>query len=185
MDDKNIIELFFQRSQDALSETAAKYGNYCRKIAENILSDHRDADEAVNEAYLGAWNSIPPHKPENLASYLGRIVRNSSLKIYRRNSALKRSSEQFAAALDELEECAGNDRNAQEQLEMKEVTECINRFLDTLRPAERNVFVCRYWYFDSTSDIAQRFSFSEGKVRSMLFRTRKKLAKALDKEGLL
>ena len=127
MDDKNIIELFFQRSQDALSETAAKYGNYCRKIAENILSDHRDADEAVNEAYLGAWNSIPPHKPENLASYLGRIVRNSSLKIYRRNSALKRSSEQFAAALDELEECAGNDRNAQEQLEMKEVTELWHR----------------------------------------------------------
>ena len=185
MDDKDIIALYFSRSQDAVAETDAKYGKYCRKIAANILSDCRDADEAVNEAYLGAWNSIPPHEPENLGTFLGKIVRNVSLKFYRKNSASKRNSDNFALAFDELSECVGDGKNAHEQLEAKETLECIDRFLDTLKPAERQVFVCRYWYFDSISDIAKRFSFTEGKVRTMLFRTRKKLIKALDKEELL
>ena len=185
MDDKEIIALYFSRSQDAVAETDAKYRNYCRKIAANILSDCRDADEAVNEAYLGAWNSIPPHSPENLGTFLGKIVRNVSLKIYRKNTSVKRSSDNFSLALDELSECVSNGKNAHEKLEEKEVSECIDRFLGTLKADERRVFVCRYWYFDSISDIAGRFSFTEGKVKSMLFRTRKKLMKALDKEGLL
>ena len=185
MEDKDIISLFFRRSEEALTETDIKYGNYCRKIAANILSDGRDAEEAVNEAYLGAWNCIPPNNPEKLGPFLGRIVRNASLKIYRRNTAVKRSSDEFSVTLDELSECISDDKNIQAAIESKELTQHINAFLETLKPLERQVFVCRYWYFDSISDIAQRFSFSETKVRTMLCRTRKKLMKALDKEELL
>ena len=185
MDDKDIIELFFKRDENALSETDVKYGRYCRKIAVNILSDLRDADEAVNEAYLGVWNSIPPHNPENLCTYIGRIVRNISLKIYRRNNAKKRNGDEYSLALDELSECVGTEKNAQDMLESKELSRYLNVFLGTLKDTERKVFVCRYWYFDSIGDIAQRFSFSEGKVKSMLFRTRKKLLKTLGEEGLL
>lgn len=185
MDDSEIIELYFRRSESALSETDTKYGNYCRKIALNILADRRDAEEAVNEAFLGAWNSIPPNKPEKLGSFIGRIVRNVCLKIYRHNSAEKRSSDEFALALDELNECIGDGRNTQSEIETKELAEYVNTFIGKLKPHERQVFVCRYWYFDSISDIAERFSFSEGKVRTMLCRTRKKLMKALEEDELL
>lgn len=185
MEDKQIIALFLERDERALTETEQKYGSYCRKIADNILSDKRDSEEAVSDALMGVWRSIPPNIPERFSAYIGRLTRNASLKIYRRNTASKRSTGAVPEAYEELEGCISGNCDIQSDMEAKELAESISRFLYTLKENERKVFVCRYWYFDSISDISERFGFSTGKVKSMLFRTRKKLFAELKKEGLL
>ncbi len=185
MEDKEIIELYLAREEAAVSATAKKYGNYCYSVAYNILYNNEDAEESVNDTYLGAWNSIPPHKPEVLSSYLGKITRNISLKRLREKQAQKRGSGELSLAYEELADCIPTNHDIDSGLAAKEIATCLNAFLSALPATERHVFICRYWYFDSIASISRQFGFRETKVKSMLFRTRTKLRDKLKKEGVL
>ena len=184
MTDDNIIRLFCERSEDAVREADAKYRAYCLTIANNILQNAEDAEECVGDAMLAAWNAIPPAAPEDLRSFLGRLTRNSALKKYRMRTAGKRGGGELALALDELAECISGDRSIDGEMDAHEFNAVIDRFLASLPDCQRRVFVCRYWYLDKVSDISRRFGFSESKTKSMLMRTRAKLMKVLEKEGI-
>ena len=183
MDDKSIIDLYLDRSEQAISETSVKDGKYCFSIAFNILSDKEDSEESVNDTYLAAWNNIPPRVPSILSTFLGKITRNISLNRWKSRRAYKRGGGEVPLALDELEECISTGESVEDTFEKKELLRSMNRFLDALPDTERNLFVCRYWYLDPIHDIAQRFGFTESKVTSMLHRIRGKLRKHLEKEG--
>ena len=167
--DEDIIELYERRSESALSRTAEKYGAYIRKIAYNILKNVSDCEECENDVYNTAWNSIPPEHPRSLKAFLGRIARNSALDRYSYNNADKRVPSIFSV---------------EAAVEAKELSEHINDFLTRLEKAKRIVFVRRYWYSDGIKDIADRFGYSESKVKSMLMRTRKELKKYLERQGI-
>lgn len=184
MDDNGIIDLYWARSEKAISETDARYGKLCYGIAYNILSNREDSEESVNDTYLAAWNTMPPKRPNALSAFLGKITRYISLDRWKRRSASKRGGGQTTLALDELEECVSGGENPEERLARKELLALVNRFLGDLPETERRVFVCRYWYLDSISEIAQRFDFTESKVKTMLHRTRQKLSHQLEKEGM-
>lgn len=183
MEDKHIIELYWQRSEDAISETASKYGTYLHSIAYQILSNTQDAEECVNDTYTGAWNAMPPHSPSILSAFLGKITRRISIDVWRKYSAQKRGGGETALALEELEDCVSGSGSVEEEWERRELTRKLNEFLRLLPDTERRVFLCRYWYMDSVPSIAQQFGFSESKVTSMLHRTRNKLRVLLEKEG--
>ncbi|MBR5188443.1 MAG: sigma-70 family RNA polymerase sigma factor [Clostridia bacterium] len=183
MEDQEIVELFWNRDEKAIDETAKKYGNFCYSIAYKILSNHEDSEESVNDTYIDAWNSIPPHKPEALSSFLGKITRRIAIDRWRINSAEKRGGGETALVLDELEECISNENDIETDMERKLLVETLNAFLGTLSVSERKVFVCRYFYMDSVESVSEKFGFSKGKVKSMLFRTREKLRVYLQKEG--
>ena len=185
MEDKEIIELYLAREEAAVSATAKKYGNYCYSVAYNILYNKEDAEESVNDTYLGAWNSIPPQVPEVLSSFLGKITRYVSLKRRRDKQAQKRGAGELSLAYEELADCIPANHDIISDLEAKELAVSINRFLSALPTTERHVFICRYWYFDSIASISRQFGFRETKVKSMLFRTRTKLRDKLKKEGVL
>ncbi len=185
MDDSGIVKLFFARSEQAIRETEAKYGGYCYSIAYNILANQEDSEESVNDTYLSAWNSIPPANPGMLAPFLGKIVRNISIDMWRKRGALKRGGGEMPLVLEELQECISGGGTPEERYEEKENVSRLEHFVSRLPEMERRVFVCRYWYLDSTAEIAKRFGFSESKVSSMLHRTRKKLEKCLAQEGIL
>jgi RNA polymerase sigma factor (sigma-70 family) len=180
--DNEIIDLFYERSEQAIMELSKKYGSVCRKVARNILNNDLDAEECVNDSFLGAWNTIPPQKPNPLLTYICRIVRNLSVKKYHANTALKRNSF-YDAALDELEYCLTSPANVETELAAKELTLLLDSFLDTLDKENRIMFVRRYWYSDSISDIAARFQISSNNVAVRLFRTREKLQIYLRKAG--
>lgn len=180
MDDKQIIRLFFEHSEQAITELSQKYGDLCMKIARNILNDHQDAEECVNDAYLGAWNSIPPQSPDPLRSYICRIVRNRSLKKLRTNSAIKRGS-QFEVSLSELEDCIP-DNSMDEQLSISELSAQINAFLAVLPKDDRLMFVKRYWFSESISELADAFGITENNVSVRLSRIRGKLHQYLDRK---
>ena len=184
MEDNQIIDLYFARSEAAIAQTAAKYGNYCYRIADNILSSREDAQECVNDTYLAAWNAMPPKRPGILSAFLGKITRNISLDRWKRRSAQKRGGGEAALSLEELDECLTGGQSPEREVERRELLRAINRFLDTLPETQRNIFVCRYWYLDSIEDISARFGDSQSKVTTVLFRLRKKLAAHLEKEGL-
>lgn len=183
MDDKRIVELYFHRSERAIDETASKYGKYCFSIANNILANREDAEESVNDTYLDAWNSIPPHRPNSLALFLGRITRRISIDRYRRRNAQKRGSGEVSLVLDELYQCISENADVEIEFEKRHLAQVINQFVKSLPANEQKVFLCRYWYMDSIKSISKRFGYSESKVKSMLFRTREKLKEALRKEG--
>ena len=185
MEDKEIIDLYLNRDEAAISATAKKYGNYCYSVAYNILYDKEDAKESVNDTYLGAWNSIPPHKPEVLSSYLGKVTRHISLKRRRDKQAQKRGKGEIALTYEEMADCIPAKHDIDAELEAKEIALHINAFLSALPATERHIFICRYWYFDSIGSISRQFGFRETKVKSMLFRTRTKLRDKLKKEGVL
>ena len=185
MDDKQIIDLYFARKEQAIGETAKKYGKFCFAIARNILGNIPDAEETVNDTYIGAWNSIPPHRPATISTYLGKITRRLALKRWTANRTQKRGGGEAALALEELAGCIPSDFDVESQMEMAELTQILNKFVRNLSKAERDVFLCRYWYLDSIEAIARRFDFSQSKVKSMLSRTRKKLCAHLQKEGYL
>lgn len=182
MEDGRIIDLFFERSEQAITELSKKYGAVFGKVAGNILGNARDAEECVNDAYLGVWNTIPPRRPEALLSYACRIVRNLSVARYHANTALKRNSF-YDAALDELEECLPATSDVEEELSARELSRLLDRFLGELDRENRILFVRRYWYSDSVSEIAEAFHMSSNSVSARLLRIRTKLRKFLKKEG--
>ena len=172
MDDKQIIRPFFERSEQAITELSQKYGDLCMKIARSILNDHQDAE--------GAWNSIPPQSPDPLRSYICRIVRNRSLKKLRANTAIKRGS-QFEVALSELEDCIP-DNSMDEQLSISELSAQINAFLAVLPKDDRLIFVKRYWFSESISELADAFGITENNVSVRLSRIRGKLHQYLNRK---
>ncbi|WP_136608084.1 RNA polymerase sigma factor [Paenibacillus dokdonensis] len=182
MEDREIIQLYFARNETAIEETSKKYRNYCTRIAHNILSNVEDSEECVNDAFLGAWEAIPPKSPDKLSSYLGRITRNIALNRFDYYTAKKRNKE-FETVLDELNDCLSSSDNVESRYEEEQMAGAISRFLQSIHEDHRNIFLRRYWYSDSLADIASRFSISESKTKSVLFRTRKKLQIYLKKEG--
>lgn len=184
-DDQKIIELYCSRSENAIAETAGKYGKYCNAIAYGILGSREDAQECVSDAYLTAWNAIPPRRPADLGTYLGKITRNLSIDRLRARSREKRGGGEAPLALDELEEVVAGSDSPENEAVRKELIAALNRFLGELTAQERYVFVRRYWYLDSLTDIAEKTGFSGSKVASMLYRLRGRLKKQLIKEELL
>lgn len=183
MDDRNIIELFFARDEKALSESQKKYGRYCQSISRNILSSDEDAEEVLNDTLLSAWNSIPPEEPKSLKTYLGTLARNLSLDRYRKMKAEKRSGGEVSLCLEEAEEFLADTKSISEEYERREFVKFLNNFLYSLPERECDIFVRRYFYCDSTADIARRFGIKEPNVLVILSRTRKSLKKALQKGG--
>ena len=183
VDDSKIIELFFERSEQAIIELSKKYGAVCTKVADNILNDERDTEECVNDAYLGAWNTIPPQNPNPLLSYVCRIVRNIALKRYHANTAAKRNSI-YDTALDELEDCIPAPTTIEEEFDAKATAQIIDRFLRTLDKDNRVLFVRRYWYSDSITDLSKLFHTSNHNISVRLSRIREKLKRYLLQEGV-
>ena len=182
MEDAHIVQLFWARDQAAISESSQKYGKYCYSIAYGILADQEDAEESVNDAYLDAWNTMPPHRPAVLSTFLGKITRRISIDKWRARRAEKRGGGEIALALDELEECIPDGRSVEDEVELAELAQVINGFVMSLPPMERRVFIRRYWYLDPIAAIAERFGFSQSKVKMMLHRQRAKLLALLEKE---
>ena len=184
MEDEKIIKLFFQRSEQAIQELDEKYGKICRKLSFNIVNDRLDAEECVNDAYLGAWNAIPPVIPNPLLSYIAKIVRNLSLKIYWREGAAKRNSI-YTIALKEVEACIADPKSVEDEIEAKELARIIESFLDTLTVENSVIFMRRYWFSDSYKDIAKHTGLSEKNVSVRLARIRQKMKEYLIEKGVL
>lgn len=185
MEDNEIIDLYLSRNEKAIEETDRKYRIFCCKIANNILHNQNDTDEILNDTYFGLWNSIPPNKPNSLTAFIGRITRNLSLKKLRSDTTEKRGNGEISLVYEEIAECIQSAEDTEKTLESKELSQHINSFLYKLKDSERNVFICRYWYFDSIEEIAEHFGYSKSKVKTMLFRTRKKLYAELKSEGII
>lgn len=185
MEDSQIVSLYWQRNEQAIHATSAKYGRYCYRIAYNILSNQEDSEESVNDTYMKAWECMPPHRPSVLSAFLGKITRRISLNMRHNKSREKRGGGEIPVALDELSECIPSEADVERSVELKELSCAINGFLCTLPDTERDVFVCRYWFLASVQEISTKFAFSESKTKSMLFRTRNKLKRHLQEEALL
>ncbi len=185
MDDESIIELFFERSEKAIDETAEKYGALCSKIAVNILGDSGESEEAVNDTWLKAWKTIPPAKPKSLGAYLSVLTRNISLDRYRKKKAAKRIDDTLVSTLDEVAQMLPAEMNIERRTEQRQLIERINTFLGKLPKGQRVIFVRRYFYLDSIKEISQRYGYTESNVTVTLTRLRKKLAAFLEKEDLL
>ncbi|MDR0952194.1 MAG: sigma-70 family RNA polymerase sigma factor [Oscillospiraceae bacterium] len=179
MDDDAIVDLFWRRSEDALTECQTRFGAYCRAIARRILNDEHDADECVNDALLRAWNAIPPARPNRLGAFLGKITRNLALDRYDLAHAEKRGGGAVEIALDELGELAAITADE------GEITRVINVFLRKEPPENADIFVKRYWQLRDIRDVAAEYGCSESKITSLLFRMRARLKKMLDSEGLM
>lgn len=182
MDDVMIIELYFARNEQAIHETDIKYGKLCFKVANNVLGNDEDSQECVNDTYLSVWNTIPPTRPDNFAAFICKIVRNLSLKKLDYNLAKKRNSN-VPVSFSELEEILPDNR-IDSDIEDEEIGKLISAFLRKEKADSRNVFIRKYYFFDSVSDIAGRYSFTESKVKNMLYHTRNKLREYLKKEGI-
>ena len=183
MEDSAIVQLYFDRSENAILETDKKYGPYCYTIAHNILANKEDAEESVSDTYLAAWNAMPPRRPSILSTFLGKITRRLSIDRWRIRTAYKRGGGELPLALDELSECVSGGETPEQTLMRRQLALRFNQFLQGLPETERSVFLCRYWYVDSIAQIAAQFGFTENKVTSMLHRTRAKLRTMLQKEG--
>ena len=183
MEDEKIIGLYWERSEDAIAETASKYGRLFFRIADNILSDQEDSEECVNDTYLGLWNAIPDARPSPFAAFAGRITRNLALKKYEYRSAAKRNP-QAIRSFEELRECVSGRTSVENKVEERRIEQLIDAFLWQQREETRTVFLRRYWYIDSISVIADRYGMKENTVKSILFRTREKLRKFLGEEGI-
>jgi RNA polymerase sigma-70 factor (ECF subfamily) len=185
MDDNEIVDLFWARDEAAIVQAERKYGGYCGSIARNILHSEEDAEECLSDVWLAAWNSIPPNRPRNLPAFLAKIVRGKAIDRWRAEHAGMRRGDRVETTLEELTDWADSSGGPEEELMSRELERGINAFLGGLPAEERNVFLCRYWYFDDIAWISRSFGFSKSKVKSMLHRTRKKLRLHLQKEGFL
>ncbi len=183
MDDNEIIDLYWGRSEEAIKATDEKYGAYCLKISLNILEDLSDSEENVNDTYLQAWSAIPPQRPNSLKAFLAKIARNLALNKYKAAHAQKRHASEFAISLDELDFCTPSKINVEDEAEIAGLSKCISDFLYQQKTDARNVFVCRYFYCESIEEIASRFGYSHSKIKSMLLRTRTRLKSFLQREG--
>ena len=183
MDDGGIVQLYWDRDERAIPETAAKYGAYCAQIARNILGNPEDAEECVNDTYLRAWNAIPPARPNTLSTFLGKITRNLSINRAAKRNAAKRGGGEYPAVLDELSELVSGGDSAEQAFSRRELVRAIDAFLGGLSAKKRGIFVRRYWYFDSVSDIARRFGMTEANVSVTLHRLRGQLRDHLAERG--
>ena len=178
IDDEKIIELFFERSEQGIRELDMKYGKICHNLSYNIVNNRQDAEECVNDAYLGAWNAIPPVRPNPLLSYIVKIVRNISLKTYWRKEAAKRSGH-YTIALEEIEGCIAGPKTVDDEIEARELARIIGEFLDTLTAENRVIFMRRYWFADSYKDIAEFVGLTEKNISVRLTRIREKMKQYL------
>ena len=184
MEDREIIDLYWQRDQQAIHETSGKYGGFLWNIAWNILRSHGDAEECVNDTWLHAWNAMPPQRPSILSAFFGKLARNLSLDRWRRNRAAKRGGSQVELALHELGDCLPAPGGPEQALDEKETGRVISQFLRSQPDLDRALFIRRYWHLESIAALAQSFHLRESQVKSRLFRTRQRLKAALEQEGI-
>ncbi len=182
MEDDQIIALYWNRDEEAIAETAKKYGRYCHAISFRILQNNEDSEECVNDVYLAAWNGIPPGRPSVLSAFLAKITRNLALNRYEQSSAKKRGGGEVPLAIEELEECLPGGDNVEKAVEDAALTELFNQFLASLHVESRRIFMRRYWYFDTVREIAARYGIGESRVKMSLLRSRRKLKQFLEKE---
>lgn len=184
-DDSRILELFFERSEQAIQELDVRYGKICYMLSYNIVNNRMDAEECVNEAYLGVWNTIPPARPSALLPYVAKIVRNISLNRYWKNSAAKRDS-RCTVALQEIGDVIADRTTVEDEIQVRELARMIGDFLETLSRENRIIFIRRYWFLDSYKDISDFMNLSEKTISVRLTRIRKKLKRYLkDREVFL
>lgn len=183
MQDEMIVDLYFKRDENAVRETQLKYNAYLLNISYNILRNRQDSEQCVNDTYLKAWNSIPPNKPKMLSTYLGKITRRLSIDILRGKNRKKRRAKEYDLSLSELEDCVGESSSIEKQIDLALLSDLLNEYLYKVSSEARIIFVCRYYYMDSISLIAQYYGMSESKVKSILYRTRQGLKKYLIEEG--
>ena len=184
MEDVQIIELYWQRSEDAIGETSRKYGPYCHTIAHNILHSARDAEECVNDTWLRAWNAMPPKRPSRLIAFLGKITRNLSLNRLLKGQAQKRGGGGCETALEELEDCLPAPDGVETEADDKALAAALDCFLSDLPPETRTLFLRRYWYMTPLKSLAAELGINENTAASTLLRTRKALKRYLEKEGI-
>jgi RNA polymerase sigma-70 factor (ECF subfamily) len=183
VEDYKIVALYWKKDESAISETSHKYGAYCFAIADNILHNKEDSEECVNDTWLKAWNAMPPQRPAKLQMFLAKITRNLSFNRFNARSAEKRGGGEIVLVLDELAECIASETDVASEYEAKEIGQCIRRFVKALPERDGNIFVRRYFFTESTTQIAQKYSLTENNVMVILSRTRKKLKAHLVKEG--
>lgn len=183
MEDDKIIELYFNRNENAVSETDKKYGNYCNHIAYNILQNKEDSKECVNDTYLQTWNSIPPTKPNIFKLFLAKITRNLAINKFKSMNTKKRNHN-MEIVLEELEECISNNENIEDNIEYNELVKYLNNFLENLSIEKRQIFLDRYWYLNSIKNISFKTKTSENNVKVILHRLRNELKDYLKKRGV-
>lgn len=183
MDDNEIVKLFTERSEEAVAAAVKKYKTYCMRIAVNIIHSREDAEECVNDVFMKAWELIPPHKPENLQAFLGKLTRNLAINRHRGMLAEKRGSGDAMLAFEELSAVISDSTSIENEAERRELLNEISAFLKKLPERKRNIFIARYWYCESIRDIAEKFSVSESNASVILNRTRRKLREHLLKRG--
>lgn len=183
MEDSQIIGLYFARNEEALSRSSEKYGGLCMSIAQRILNSRPDSEECVNDTWLGAWNSIPPAQPLTLSAFFGRITRNLAIDRLRKNTAQKRGSGEYTAALSELDECVPSGVDVEKQYEAAQLSELIGRWLNSLTREKRAAFILRYFYLKPVAEVAADLDISLSKTSAILRRERISLKKELEKEG--
>jgi RNA polymerase sigma-70 factor (ECF subfamily) len=183
MEDEKIVSLYWQREESAIRETEIKYDRYLHKIAYNILSNHEDSRESVNDTYLAAWESMPPHRPSVLATYLAKLTRRISIDLFRHRTRQKRQGSEYALSLEELGECVSGGNTTEAAFEEKELADVIAAYLRQCSAEARNAFICRYYYLDSIREVAVSCGMTESKCKSLLHRTRQGLREYLIKEG--
>lgn len=183
MDDRTIVKLYWERSEQAISETEKKYGRYCHAIAFGILNDHEDAKEVVNDTYLKTWNTVPPNRPDPLKPYVGMISRQLALDCYDRANAAKRGGGQIPQILEELSECIPDPDSMEDLGESFALRDALNRFVRRLPEEKQVIFIRRYWYASSIAELARDFQRKESQIAMLLLRMRQKLQIFLQKEG--
>lgn len=183
MEDSQIVELYWERKEEAIKETSLKYGRLCTNIAKNILSSYEDSEECVNDTYLVVWNAIPDERPNRFSAFISRITRNLALKKYEYLSAAKRNPAAITS-LEELEDCVSGTDSVESEIEKEQIESAIEQFLWRQKEEKRNIFIRRYWYFDSIESICRSTGFTQSKVKSVLYELRQKLRKHLESEGV-
>lgn len=185
MKDDQILDLYWNRDEQAIVETQQQYHRYCYSIALNILGNKEDADECVNDTWMKAWKAIPPQRPEKLSLFLGKISRNTAFDKFKAGKTKKRGGGEIALVLEELDECVPSSSDVEQAVIGETLDQVINQFLHTLPERECSIFLSRYWYAKSISEISEKFSMKENNVKASLFRSRLKLKTHLEREGII
>ena len=184
MEDRQIVDLYWERSETAISESAKKYGRYCHSIAYRILFDEQDSCECVNDTWLKAWDSMPPHRPARLSAFLGKITRNLAINRYHFERTEKRGGGELPLALDELQDCIPGTQSVESVADDLVLKDVISRFVAGLSTDDRRIFLQRYWYFRQVKEIAQDYGMTQSRVKMSLLRSREKLRAMLESEGV-